>query len=517
MVYRMALPALLVVAAYLAVSMHRAGHTQGDDFALYLRQARSLFDGDPSGVIADNRFAVLNSDGAFSPIGYPWGWPLMLSPFVHFWGFDFAMLKLVEVGLLCVWLAFLHGVVQRRLGRWAALGIVAVFGTAPAFLAHTDQLITEIPHLATVGLFLWWCDRVATRSTLLSAPTRDLVVVGLLAAFVFNVRREGLVLVVVVAAIQLYDLWRDERGSTAREAGEIDDDDAVDAGSWYPVAEVMARARRSWTALATPHLAFAGAVAVFQIMLPTALLPDNGNSISNFADRYEEYPTILSDQLGLGENGWVGALLLVVAAVGVAVGVRQRPRLDGTIVVLAVMSSLLISTHIRQVDRYWFQVTPWVVYFVVVACLAAAKLVRLPATAARGFALVPLAVMLGAHALALPGDVRAVSDFNDADRVQFGPSHPAVIPVYSAVHTFTPPDAIVAFFRARTMTLLTDRRSFQSANINRIAMRADYFAQQRESTYWQPDVAAAQQAGFEQVWADERWILWRVDPDEGGL
>ena len=204
---RIALIVVLLGAAYLAISLHRNGHTQGDDFALYIRQARSLFEGDSAAVIADNRFAVLNSDPAFSPIGYPWGWPVILAPFVHFWGYGYDRLKLVVVALFCVWLLLLHGVVRRRVGRWPALGIVAAFGTAPAFLAHTDQLTTEIPHLAAGVVFLWLFDRVTSRSTLIGAPTRDLVMLGVAAAVVFNVRREGLVLAVVMAAIQLYDLF----------------------------------------------------------------------------------------------------------------------------------------------------------------------------------------------------------------------------------------------------------------------------------------------------------------------
>ena len=57
--------ALVIVAAAVAGAccLHRNGHTQGDDFALYLRQARSLFDGDSAQVVADNRFTVINSGG----------------------------------------------------------------------------------------------------------------------------------------------------------------------------------------------------------------------------------------------------------------------------------------------------------------------------------------------------------------------------------------------------------------------------------------------------------------------
>ena len=35
-----------------------------------------VIDGDIGAVIADNRFAVLNSTTGFSPIAYPWGWPI---------------------------------------------------------------------------------------------------------------------------------------------------------------------------------------------------------------------------------------------------------------------------------------------------------------------------------------------------------------------------------------------------------------------------------------------------------
>ena len=54
------------------------------------------------------------------------------------------------------------------------------------------------------------------------------------------------------------------------------------------------------------------------------------------------------------------------------------------------------------------------------------------------------------------------------------------------------------------MTLLTDRRSFQTKNLERIAQNADYFAQRRGSTYWQPELepGAARLAGFEEVWSD---------------
>ncbi len=66
----LALGVLIAGIAVLAVQFHRTGHPQGDDFALYLRQARAVFAGNTVEVVADNRFAVANSDPLFSPDAY---------------------------------------------------------------------------------------------------------------------------------------------------------------------------------------------------------------------------------------------------------------------------------------------------------------------------------------------------------------------------------------------------------------------------------------------------------------
>ena len=503
----LALPLVVTVAAILAVLLHRTGHTQGDDFALYLRQARSIFDGDIGQVVSDNRFAVLNSDSGFSPNAYPWVWPLLLSPFVHLWGLDYDRLKLVEVATLCLWLVLLHGIVRRRIGWWPAIAIVTVFATAPLYLAHTDQLLTEFPHLAAVALVIWWHDRIRRDATLLTASNGQLIALGALIALAFNVRRESIALLGVIGVMALYDIAT--ASLRGRPAGES------------PLAAIAHTVRIRWQAIITPFAAFAASAVLDQLLLPTDLLPDNGNSSSFLDDRMSEYPGILSDQLGLGEHTAIGVVVLLLAAAGAVVGVRRRPTLDAPLLLLALLSALAISTHLRRVDRYWFQITPWVVYFATVALLAGAVWLfarrSVPARAARlatVAALVPLAALVVAHVVVLAGDISDAQDYNDAGRVQSGPSNPVVAPIFEAVESLTPPDAVIAYYRARTMTLMTDRRSFQSKQLDRIAQRADYYAERRNSTYWQPDLSSAEarRAGFEEVWSDQRWILWRI-PD----
>jgi hypothetical protein len=166
------------------------------------------------------------------------------------------------------------------------------------------------------------------------------------------------------------------------------------------------------------------------------------------------------------------------------------------------------------------------VYFATVAVLAGAQLALgrrgagarggpRTAPAATAVAALPLVYLLVVHAAVLPGDVRDARRFDAAGRVQVGPTHPDFVPIYEAVKKYTRPTDVVAFFRARTMTLLTDRPTIQTGRIERVIAVADMFAQRRNSDYVQPEFTEAEglAKGLEVVWEDDTWVLWRI-PDE---
>ncbi len=507
------LGAVVVLSAVLAILLHRNGHTQGDDFALYLRQARSVFDGDMGAVVADNRFSVINSGGAFSPIAYPWGLPLLLSPFVRLWGLDYDRLKLVIVAVFCVWLVLIHGVVRRRIGRVPAFVIALTVGTVPLLLSHSDQLLSEFPQAAAVGVLIWWLDRLRGRPAgaadgragwLIEASTQDLAIVGLLIALAFNFRRESLVLVAAIAVVQLVELVA--AAFQRRRAGQ-----PVASPSWLP-----------WRALVVPYAAFIAAAAAFQALLPTMVLPDNADSgVKHIRDRLIQYPRALSEQLGLFPHHAIGLTVLVLVGIGIVVGIVRRPKLDGHLAAIAVFSVLAVSTHFRFVARYYFQVVPWVLYFGTAAVLEILGVVRRwwagrwARRAVLAVSMAPLVLLLGVHANKLPSRVSAARDFDAAGRQQVGPAHPDYAPIYDAVSKYTSADDVVAYFRARTMTLLTDRRAIQTTNIDRIEQHADYFAMQRWSDFYEPaiDEREAIRRGYRAVWQDDFWILWELDPD----
>lgn len=519
----LALGGLLAVVAVAAVALHRNGHTQGDDFALYLRQARSIFDGDIGDVLADNRFTVTNSASGFSPFSYPWGWPLLLSPFVKFWGYDYDKLKLLEVAAFCVWMVLVHGVVRRRVGRGLAFAITAVVATAPALLAHTDQLLSEYPHAASVGVFIWWLDRLRSKGRLVDRSMRDLWILGALVALTFQFRRETITFVAVIGAVQLVEMMRDGWRSQRHRSVT----DRIVDGFGGQLAD-------HWRQVIAPHVAVGACVAGFQLLLPSMLFPDNGNSSAFVDDRIGNYFGWLSRHLGLGWHPVIGGTVLSLMVVGMVVGVRKRPGLDGPLVLITLSTMFAASTHFRMVDRYYFQVLPWVVYFATVAVHAGVRPLvgmalgerrsgarpsrRRGARLATLVTALPLVYVLAVHAVVLPGDIRDARRFDDAGRIQIGPTHPDFVPIYEAVKKYTRPTDVVAFFRARTMTLLTDRPTIQTGRIERIISTADVFAQRRNSDYVQPKFSETEglALGLEILWEDDMWVLWRV-PEETRL
>ena len=296
---------------------------------------------------------MLNSGGAFSPIAYPWVFPLLLSPFVKWWGLDYDRLKLVEVACFCAWIVLVHGIVRRRAGRLLAIAIAAVVATAPALLAHTDQLLSEFPHAMALGVFIWWFDRIkAARRPRSPRPTSQLVTLGVLGAVAYNVRRESVVLIGAIAR------------RPARRA--------------VPGAGGPARSRRvPWLTVATPHLALVGSIVVFQLLLPSMLIPDSGDGPRYIPDRIGDYAGVAhrasSASAGTRRSAPSSCCSPSPASSSAASG---GPKLDIPLAAVALFSVATVSTHFRMVDRYYFQVLPWVLYFAAQAIIALFQLAR---------------------------------------------------------------------------------------------------------------------------------------------
>jgi hypothetical protein len=285
---------------------------------------------------------------------------------------------------------------------------------------------------------------------------------------------------------------------------------------------------------------------IAQLLLPSTLIPDNGNSRRFIATRLwsldngtdarhrPQYPAHLVAQLGLREPPVFGRWVMVAAAIGAVVACVRAPRRNVPLAVLCLTTMLVIGTHLRMVSRYYMQITPLIVFFVAMLLLyvvgwAAGLIARrpLPLAARRGVAVVAVAPFLWLavyHVTDLPRRIDAAQAFNDSGAVQRGPMTPANQAAMEAIDEHTRPGDIVVYYRARTATLYTGRRALQTTSLDNMVANGDWFMQNKTDNYSQvvatPDQLVA--AGFELVWEDDNWRLWRIpdaatDADDGSL
>ena len=500
----LALAVIVGAMAAVMVASHRAGHWWGDDWALYIRQAQSLVDGTPGRVIDENLFTVESSQGAaFSPPLYPWGFPIMMAPFVAVLGPDVDRLAIVPVLCSVVFACCWYALAKVRLGVLPALtGVVAVTMT-PLLVGWTELIQSEWPFLAVVGVALVILDRLAAADafTDLTAPIWPMVGVGVAAAAAFSVRREGLAVIGAIATAQLVAVLRRRTLDQWRSGDRL---------------TLIAR-------LFTPHVAALAVVGFLQVVLPSTVVPRySGTSVWNvwrFRDRHVDHlaevsglkrtwqddPVIL-DSVTIGWTAVVAYLTLAVAGMVLAAAVYRRRDLH---VVAYVFGALLIGGSFRSaINRYVVSIAPMLVLLGLVAVFWVANLVRWRHTAA-----IVTTIVVGALAVGNVIDARTRLDnaeaFAAAGSVEWGPTHPDAIAMFEAVRAFTEVDDIVGAPKARAMVLETDRWAVQVDDIRPIpdTLALDLVVVERNTEL--ADELADPTSDWSAVWQNSRFMLFQ--------
>jgi hypothetical protein len=501
-----ALALTLGAMAAVMFASHRAGHWWGDDWALYIRQAQGLLDGDAGRVIDENRFSVEMSRGAaFSPPLYPWGFPIVLAPFVAVVGADVDRLAVVPVLCSMVFAASWYALAKPRLGTLPALvGVVAVTMT-PLLLGWTELIQSEWPFLATTAAVLVGLDRLAERGTLtdLAAPLWPLLAVGLGAAAAFSVRREGLAIVGAIATVQLVGLTTDR--------------------AWW-------RERAVWPTLAVrllvPHTAALATVVIGQAVLPSTLVPRySGTSIRNVWTFRRDHLEHLAEVSGLKRSwqtapeilgsttlGWIAVMAYVTAGVaGILLAVVCFRRRDLHLVAYATGALLIGGSFRSPINRYVCTIAPILLLLGATAIATATRFVPWRHTTT--------VVVTAVLALPAIGNiVQAETRVDQAQQaeangaVEWGPTHPFAIEMFETVVDLSDSAAIVAAPKARAMTLETGRLSVQVDDFRPLPddVRLDLVVVEHDS-----DIAtelAADASGDEpdlrRVWQNGRFAIY---------
>lgn len=498
----------LLIGALAAVmfATHRSGHWWGDDWALYLRQAQGLLDGHPNRVLEENEFTVTMSDGPeFSPPLYPWGFPLILAPFMAFVGADVDALAVVPVLSAAVFACCWFDLARRRLGYLPALVGVAAVTITPLLLSWTELIQSEWPFLAVVGVGLVGLDRSAIAGTLTdrSARVAPLVLIGLGAAAAFTVRREGLAMVGAIGVAQLAALWTDGR-SPWREGRDA-------------VRQLVGR-------LALPHATFVAAVGLLQITLPSTVVPKyDGTSIANawelrgrlvrnlaqlsgFQRPWDKDPIVL----GSKPLGWVVLVAYIgFALVGIGIALWRNRRRDLHLAGYALGAYLIGGSFRSPINRYMTTVAPvlMLLALVAVSTLVGALIGR---RVAIGVVTVLLAAIVAGNIANAKLRIESANRVREAGAIEWGPTHPDAIAMFDEVEALTAPGDVVAGPKARAMVLETGRMAVQVDDYRPIPPDVDLALVVVEVNQDRSTASLlASDPSYEQIWANARFAIFR--------
>ena len=477
--------ALGIVVTWMARSFQEAGHGWGDDFALYVNQARGLSDGTLWDVVADNRFGLANSAwDYYSPIAYPWLFPLLLMPFVAIGGLEYSLLKWVPtvsftVAVLCVL-------------------VTALVALHPWYLSATDAVLSDLVFLAAVLAAIVMLDRAVVHQRVITESWGPMIGAALFIAAAFHIRREALGLGLALAMVQV-------------------------------MAHRAAPQRSSRRALLTPWAWLIGAAVGFHLLLPAPLLATDapGGGLAALKHHVPWYRLPLAELIGLKEigdhpvSGWGSTLvgnivfwaIIIGALIGIAAGVADviarrtstMPHLVGAVV--GVGGVVAIAPYHYQ--RYIYTVA------VLAPILAAYGWQQLLGHNRRRAGAVAAIVLLLVPVTQHVSDTVRSLDYHRAyTYTHWGPDDPAVADLFAAVRRYTDQRDVVVFFQARSMNLYTGRLAIQGNNETMMVERGGWYAQERDSDYIQTPLTTqrAAELGFDAVWSNSKFILWRI-PD----
>lgn len=510
-----ALALIVGVMCALIYASRRDGHWWGDDWALYIRQAQGILDGNTDAVAAQNEFTVTRSAGApFSPPIYPWGYPAVLAAFIPFLGESVDRLWIINmfagIVVACCW----YALAKVRIGRVAALvGTVAVCFT-PQLMSWMDLIQSEWVFMAVVAVTMVGLDWLVRSEKLLSltTPVWMLVVLGVGAAAGFEVRREGLAMIAAIGFAQVAAITVSWGKLRALETW-----DRVEAAARFLI----------------PHLTFLVLILAIKFFMPAVLVPryegSGPGNVWRYRDRHVEHladligfkrsyadaPTIL----GNSTAGWTVTIIwfaLLLLGLGLSLTVLRKR--NAHLAAYAVFAFIIGCSAKAALSRYFASMVPVATLLAMVALVWLIKSVvglgrserfaRNTAFAVLTLALLPL---VAANLKDMNTRVENSEKIRAAGSVQWGAQHPDAQDMFDVVIANSEPTDVIASFKARSMVLMTGRNSVQVDPYRPLADDIEVALLVAEAGDTRDDQYSADPA-WREVWRNARLVVFAPDP-----
>lgn len=425
-----AFPGCLVGLVMLAITlacfvMKVPGHNWGDDFALYINQAKHLLQGNVKSLVEKNTFSIGHSTlKNFSPTLAPWGYPLLIAPVIQAFGLDVEALKTMNIVFFILFLGCFYWLVEQRMPRAISILLFVCIGTNYRLIDHTNVVGTEISFLlfstATLAAMRYY--------QLLAYKLWKGLLMGGMLYFSFMIRTEGALLFAGFLAWQVGLLCNKERS-----------------------IEFSPREKITWLLL--PYLTSFSLYFIVSKVLPNGYVShfDNSSlvSIEKMVNSIIYYKGKVSNMIYHRLGIIPFFILLALLFVGISDQLKKDPHI---VTYFLLLIGILIVWPFNEY-RYIFASYPFLVYFIAHGILYLERRIYKQEHQVT-ILLLGLLICLNISVLIPKLVLRSQNEY-----VANGPQSAASREMFAFINERTNIDDTIIFFRPRAMTLYTGRKS----------------------------------------------------------
>jgi hypothetical protein len=479
---KLAHPLLLIIflSVLIGAGTLRRGHEWGDDWAWYVLQAKSIVEGTTDEFIEISDFTNYQSTSHLGPLAYPWGYPLILTPFYAWNGVSPMTLKIPGLIFYAGFLVILYLFAPSRLTRTDSLIFVSLFAFNPLLIEFLDYILSDIPFLFFSTLTLYLVTREKPRGWLHYA------FIGAAIFFTTFLRATGLLLLACFLAVEFFKLL------THRREKEV-------------VKKIVLN---SFIVCAAFAILWGANALIF---------PGGGES---YLTQYENLTVeLVKGFIGayfkvfgwfFGEQtGWQYLYYVVLAFALLGAWIRRREELY-FILFFAVWMLVHITYPYWQGSRYIFPLLPIFIYFAFQGMkFAVGKLSEKYQTTGQrvvyGFWLVLVGYFFVNSSVSAYNSVRNGRQIN-------GPFDPVSMEVYDWVERKTPPDSVLIFYKARAMRLMTNHPTIMINECDGM-LKGDYLILSKkvgENNQVPPEEIDACNLPIDKAFENRRFIIYEI-------
>jgi 4-amino-4-deoxy-L-arabinose transferase-like glycosyltransferase len=471
---------IIIVSLFLGASMLTRGHEWGDDFASYIMQAQSIWDGTTTQFVQHNSFTIFESSNQIGPVAYPWGYPLILTPVYALKGIHPVALKLPGLFFYGGFLVCLYLLTRTRLTRMRALLVVSLFAFNPLLLDSLDQILSDIPFLffSTLALLLIIDER--------EHNIFQYIALGFSIACAFFIRATGILLLVSFLAVEILKAWkyRSEKEQIKKRVTNSLIVIGMFGLLWILYAVVFPGGGESYFAQYR-EFKFASAIG--------------------FVNGYLQlFSSFFGENIFWKTLNYVFFLLFLI-------GAWKRRKQDLVFVVFfAIWMLLLVTWPFWQGPRFIFPVLPVFIYFIfqgmnfILGSLPE-KYKQVTQWILHGFwSLIVILFLVNSARIAYV-NVTTGRSIN-------GPFDPYSKEVYSYIQEKTPANSVIIFFKPRAMRLMTGHDTFMSTECGRM-LKGDYLVLSKKVGNNQqipPEEIGGCNLPLENKLENNRFIVYRI-------